>query len=152
MRIVPMEPTCTNCKFYSLPQHDTDICCAVNPGGVACDCRDYVPVVVADDLLEAALISRKQAEYEAFRRVAQERFGVAMPDLTFDANWLIPQAVNASIKNFLPQVMKSEKAQGYTQEQITQAVIQWAESRIVYHLEAYDLKEGLAYGIWNFLP
>ena len=146
-----MELTCTNCKFYSQPQHDTDVCCAVNPSGVARDCRDYAPVVM-DGLLEAVLISRKEAEYEAFRKVAIERFGVKMPDLTFDANWLIPQVVVTSIKDFLPQVMTHPKAQGYTQEQVAQALIQWAESRIIFQLEAYDLKEGLVNGIWNFLP
>jgi hypothetical protein len=145
-----MKPTCTNCKFYSQPQHETDISCAVNPEGQACNCLHYTPIV-ADDSLEQALINRKLAEYEAFRQEALIRFGVTMPDLSFDSNWLIPQIVVNRLKDFLPQVVTHEEAQGYTQEQIIIAVIQWVESQIGYHLDPYDLKHGLSHGIWDIL-
>jgi hypothetical protein len=149
-----MKPTCTNCKFYSLPQHETDISCAINPDGQACNCLDYTPILALNSF-EEALIKRKLADYETFRQEALTRFGVTMPDLNFDSNWLIPKNVVSRIKEFLPQVLTHQKAQGYTQEQIIIAVIQWVEKRINYHLETYDLtQQGLLsdYGIWKFLP
>jgi hypothetical protein len=148
-----MKPTCTNCKFYSKPQHDTDISCAVNPEGQACNCLHYTPIV-ADNSLEMALTNRKLAEYEAFRQEALTRFEVTMPDLSFDSNWLIPKIVINRIKDFLPQAIQNEKAQGYTQEQIIIALIEWVEKQIDSNLEIYDLeKRGLSeYGIWQFLP
>lgn len=148
-----MKPTCANCKFYSQPQHDSDITCAINPSGRACSCLDYTPILT-ENSLEQALANRKLAEYEVFRQEALMRFGVTMPDLSFDSNWLIPKAIINRIKNFLPQAITHEKAQGYTQEQIIIAVIQWVEKQINYHLETYDLTQrGLSdYGIWEFLP
>ncbi|PAX59431.1 hypothetical protein [Brunnivagina elsteri] len=147
-----MKPTCTNCKYYSQPQHDTDIACAVNPNGKACNCLSYTPVV-DENLLETALVNRKQDEYEAFRRQAKERFQVEMPELSFDSNWLIPQIITKRINDFLPQVMRHEKASSYTQEQIAIAVIQWAEKQMNYHLETYDLNHSLESncGVWGIL-
>jgi hypothetical protein len=147
-----MKTTCTNCKYYSQAQHDTDITCAVNPEGQACNCLSYTPVV-DENLLETALVNRKKDEYEAFRRQAKERFQVEMPELSFDSSWFIPQIIIKRIHDFLPQAMRHENAKNYTQEQIAIAVIQWAEKQVNYHLEVSDLNRSLDsnYGVWEIL-